>query len=70
VGPQYSGAINWGGELVIRTLHGKKEYRVLADVIVDMTDLGVFVGWRGAAPAGVFLPWGEVVSIEQAESSG
>ncbi len=63
---QYSSLIQWDGDLVVRTVHGGKKYLVPASEIVDLTEVGVLISWRGVDPTGVFLPWSEVVSIEQA----
>jgi hypothetical protein len=31
-----------------------------------MTEFGVFAGWPGPEPSGMFIPWGEVRAIRQA----
>jgi hypothetical protein len=63
---QYSSLMSaWSGDLLVRTVHAPKSYRVLAGDILDLTEVGVLICWRGDEPTGVFLPWSEIISIEQ-----
>jgi hypothetical protein len=62
----YASAVDWQGDLVVRIVHAPKSYRVPAGDTVDLTEAGVLIRWRGNEPTGVFLPWAEVIAIEQA----
>jgi hypothetical protein len=70
---QYGSLLDWKGDLAVHTVHvvrGRKSQFVTASDIVDLTEAGVLIAWRGDDPTGVFIPWGEIVCIEQAAAGG
>ncbi len=63
---QYGPLVQWKGDLLVHTVHGtKKSYRVVGTDSVDLSEVGVMLSWPGDEPTGMFIPWGEVTSIEQ-----
>jgi hypothetical protein len=63
---QYGPFVQWRGDLVVHTVHGtKKSFRVSAEDSVGLSEVGVMISWPDDEPTGKFIPWGEIVSIEQ-----
>lgn len=64
---QYKGMMGgWNGWLVIRTIHHHaKDLHVPPGGDVALTEMGVLVNWPGDRPDGMFLPWTEIISMEQ-----
>lgn len=66
---QYADLVGWDGDLIVHTVHGtvaQKTRKVSASDILDITEVGVLISWRGGAPTGSFIPWGEIITIDQA----
>lgn len=64
---QYRGLVSgWNGWIVIRTIHHHaRDLHVPPESDIALTEMGVLVNWPGVNPDGMFLPWTEVISMEQ-----
>lgn len=63
--PVYASLVSgWQGHLAAVTVHGRR-FVIGPGDDADLSEIGLFIGWRGAQPGGVFIPFSELELIEQ-----